>query len=397
MKFLNLLDRSFAPNLERSYQDDLAEEKVRVAWQTNLLCMLLYAGFGILDYWAAPSTLSTAHGIRACVLAVTIAVTALSVLRRAFFLTHYTAITTATYLTWGIGIELIIVLSDPRDLAWTTYYAGLILVSIALYTWTYLRSWAGCAVGVALVASYMYGAMAHQQMGARDQWHVLITNCFFLISANLVGLFSLHTRERFSRQAYLLKNALRHDLELQEEAKRQSDHLSQHDVLTALPNRLHFMRRLAQLVSATATGQGNAAVLFIDLDGFKPINDTQGHHAGDAVLVEIARRIRGCIRGSDICARMGGDEFVVALQVPADYATVLERMMHNLADAIAAPIAFEGRSLRVTASIGEAVYPRDGAGPEALLQAADQRMYKAKRAGKQAQETLAAVQQASKS
>jgi diguanylate cyclase (GGDEF)-like protein len=214
-------------------------------------------------------------------------------------------------------------------------------------------------------------------------WPLLVQNCFFLVVANLIGVVSLVMRERFSRQAFLLKNALAHDLKLEEEAKRQSQYQSEHDVLTGLPNRVRFLRRLDELLAAR---QGAAAVvvLFLDLDGFKPVNDRHGHAAGDHVLAVIAERIRGAIRGSDLAARLGGDEFVIAVPLAdANGALVARRMSAALRAAIAEPVEYQGHRLRVSASIGAALCPRDAGSAAELLHLADQNMYESKRHRKQ--------------
>jgi diguanylate cyclase (GGDEF)-like protein len=122
------------------------------------------------------------------------------------------------------------------------------------------------------------------------------------------------------------------------------------------------------------------AVLFLDLDGFKPVNDRHGHAAGDHVLAVIADRIRAAIRASDLAARLGGDEFVIAAPLAdANAELVVSRMSAALRAAIAEPVEFKGHRLRVSASIGAALCPRDAGGAEELVHLADQDMYDAKR------------------
>jgi diguanylate cyclase (GGDEF)-like protein len=186
-------------------------------------------------------------------------------------------------------------------------------------------------------------------------------------------------RERFSRRAFLLKNALARDLRVEEEARRQNAWLSEHDHLTGLPNRARFLRQLGERLSARHSG-ATVAVLFLDLDGFKPVNDRHGHAAGDHVLRCLAERLRGAIRVSDLVARLGGDEFVVALPLAdrRDTASV-ERVSASLRGVIAQPVEYKGKLLRVSASIGMAICPEGGCSAEELVHAADQSMYEAKR------------------
>jgi diguanylate cyclase (GGDEF)-like protein len=372
----------FSPALEEAYQADLAAEKVRVFHLAGFLCSLLYLCFGVLDLVAVPSNVTGAWTVRAIVVLATAAAMALAQLRPRFFLRRYTLFMCLVALCWGGGIEAIILLSRNTDVGWSTYYAGLILVSIALYAWTYLRPLHAALAGVVLVGSYAALALIGQHMVEGGHWVMLVQNCFFLVSANLVGVLALTMRERFSRQAFLLKNALKHDLRLEEEAKRQSQHLAEHDALTGLPNRVRFLRALEELLAAREKA-ASVAVLFLDLDDFKPVNDQYGHAAGDHVLAVVADRIRRAIRGSDLAARLGGDEFLIAMPL-AEFQgeLIIERVSANLRASIAEPINVNGRSVKVSATIGAATCAAEGISAEQLIRLADQRMYDAKRRGK---------------
>lgn len=151
------------------------------------------------------------------------------------------------------------------------------------------------------------------------------------------------------------------------------------DQLTRLPNRWLFLDRAEQsLRFAKRAGQGGPAVLFADLDRFKELNDRFGHAAGDATLREAAARFQASLRESDTVARIGGDEFGILLPM-ADGVEEATAVATKLEEALAAPWAFDGRAVRLGASIGIAVAPRDGSGLDALLAAADARMYAIKR------------------
>ncbi|GEM_PF-2149791 len=158
-------------------------------------------------------------------------------------------------------------------------------------------------------------------------------------------------------------------------------HLANYDALTGLPNRRLLHERVGRaLVQARRAGR-ILAVLFIDLDHFKPVNDTLGHEAGDALLKAVGSRLAGAVRESDVVARIGGDEFVVALTNLAherDAVVVVEK----LRAALAAPLELEGRSVRVAASIGVSLYPGDGTEIDVLIRKADDAMYRAKAAGR---------------
>jgi diguanylate cyclase (GGDEF)-like protein/PAS domain S-box-containing protein len=154
-----------------------------------------------------------------------------------------------------------------------------------------------------------------------------------------------------------------------------------HDALTKLPNRVMFGQRLEHALGQAMRHNRRLAVLFIDLDRFKVINDTMGHDVGDSVLREITRRLTDSLRASDTVARLGGDEFVVLLEELADpmYVTAVAQ---KLTSAIAQPVTLAGREYHVTASIGASTYPDDSADAQALLKNADIAMYRAKESGR---------------
>jgi diguanylate cyclase (GGDEF)-like protein/PAS domain S-box-containing protein len=154
-----------------------------------------------------------------------------------------------------------------------------------------------------------------------------------------------------------------------------------HDALTKLPNRVMFAQRLEHALSQAARHGRRLAVLFIDLDRFKVINDTMGHDIGDAVLREAARRLIECLRASDTVARLGGDEFVVLLEELSDPMYVTS-VASKLTQAIAQPVSLGGREYHVTASIGASTYPDDAADAQSLLKNADIAMYRAKEQGR---------------
>jgi diguanylate cyclase (GGDEF)-like protein len=153
------------------------------------------------------------------------------------------------------------------------------------------------------------------------------------------------------------------------------------DSLTGLPNRLLFLDRLSQHVVRCEREGARFALLFIDLDHFKNVNDTQGHSHGDVVLAEAARRLLRCVRASDTVARLGGDEFAVTLAELARPGEV-DRVVRKILASLAKPFVADGQQSYLGASIGVAVFPGDGAGAEELLRNADTAMYRAKANGR---------------
>jgi diguanylate cyclase (GGDEF)-like protein/PAS domain S-box-containing protein len=162
---------------------------------------------------------------------------------------------------------------------------------------------------------------------------------------------------------------------------RKIEYLASHDSLTNLPNREMFNQLLHFAIEAAERYRRQFAVLFIDLDRFKVINDSLGHEAGDALLVEIGNRLRQNLRSSDVVARLGGDEFVVILEHTAD-GQGIEAVTHSLLAALRRPLQLCGHECHTTASIGIATYPADGTDVQTLTKNADIAMYLAKEDGK---------------
>jgi diguanylate cyclase (GGDEF)-like protein len=179
----------------------------------------------------------------------------------------------------------------------------------------------------------------------------------------------------------LREEARERDL-LMEQLKEQEQHLrfmAQHDALTGLPNRLSMQQRLALAMELAKRNRKKLAVMLVDLNDFKRLNDSRGHLAGDHALAAIAARLRTSVRGSDTVARFGGDEFVVLageLDRPEDAGMIAEK----IADMVGAPLPVDGGTERVGCSIGIAVYPDDADSAEALLERADRAMYAVKSA-----------------
>lgn len=170
------------------------------------------------------------------------------------------------------------------------------------------------------------------------------------------------------------------DITARLQTEQQIERLAYQDLLTGLPNRALFDDRLRQALAHAQREGERVALLFLDLDDFKVINDSLGHTLGDGVLREVSRRLADCLRARDTAARLGGDEFIILLPQADDSASVA-LVAEKILDRLAAPIELQGQTLFVTASIGVSLFPADGQDPEALLRNADMAMYRAKEQG----------------
>lgn len=246
------------------------------------------------------------------------------------------------------------------------------------------RALAAGVMGVAIVGMHYTGmAAAHFPEGSlcgaalRDglspdslAWLLVVINVAVLGTAIGASVLDRLLHERTARLSASLQ-----------QANQQLTHLALHDALTGLPNRLQLVDYLQQLIAQAQRDNTCFAVLFIDLDGFKGVNDSFGHHVGDALLVRVATTLRQMIAPGDTVARLGGDEFLMAAAaVDANEATVLgQRLLARLGEAMKLE---DHDDVRVTASIGIALYPGDGRDADALMAHADAAMYCIKESGR---------------
>jgi diguanylate cyclase (GGDEF)-like protein len=191
------------------------------------------------------------------------------------------------------------------------------------------------------------------------------------------GGFNTKTLARAIRHA-LARQQLLVDLE---HARSREVQRATHDDLTGLPNRILFFDRLGQAIERSRRSVTRFAVVFVDLNGFKDVNDTDGHAAGDEILRQVAARLTSGVRASDTVARLGGDEFTVLYEgIPSREAA--QRLAQGIHEKFVQPMLIDGRPHSISISAGLALYPDDGGCPETLLQFADTAMYEEKRAAK---------------
>jgi diguanylate cyclase (GGDEF)-like protein len=220
------------------------------------------------------------------------------------------------------------------------------------------------------------GLSADEQLAAtrRDRdtylWRAFRSSLLVLLIVAVLGYMS---RQLALSRVHAVEEHIAHAERVQ--------YLAYHDDLTTLPNRSLFGKLLGQSVNQAHRYNRQLAVLFLDLDRFKHINDTLGHEAGDQLLQEVATRLKACLRDSDTVARLGGDEFVVLLPELDEYLYVAS-VAQKILSAIARPFVLLGHEFRVTASVGIGIYPQDGLDEQTLTKNADIAMYQAKEEGK---------------
>lgn len=241
---------------------------------------------------------------------------------------------------------------------------------------------AASVMGLAIVGMHYTGMAAAQfplgsvcgavGAGVDNGWLALLIVIVTLAVLSIALIISLLDM-RMELKTSVLENSLAR-------ANKELTHLVLHDNLTQLPNRILMEDRLDQAIQEADLESGRFAVMFMDLDGYKGVNDVFGHHTGDLLLVEVAQRIRERVSPHDTIARIGGDEFVLLAKVsePADAAGIAEKLVA----ALGSPFAIDGHELRVSVSIGVAMYPGNGRSQDDLLRNADAAMYHAKTQGR---------------
>jgi diguanylate cyclase (GGDEF)-like protein len=222
---------------------------------------------------------------------------------------------------------------------------------------------------------------AQQQAQQTYQNTFLFTLALGIAAIVLALLIARHTLRRARLRSQLIREQMG-ELERSRAALREE---ATHDPLTGLANRRLFYDRLHQAVRHAHRYGGKVGILYVDLDRFKDINDRLGHHVGDAVLTEVAKRLTTNIRDSDSVARLGGDEFVMLLEAVQGRQDCIAAA-HKIEQALNANTHFYGLDVEIAASIGHALYPDDGTDEDALIRAADAAMYRVKSGSESAQQ-----------
>ncbi|SFV18081.1 EAL domain-containing protein [Pseudoduganella namucuonensis] len=190
----------------------------------------------------------------------------------------------------------------------------------------------------------------------------------------------VHRQAMRSAGDWIIVSVVR-DISERKEAEQKLQHQAHHDPLTGLPNRTLFYQTLAHTLEHAGPRGWKVAVMFIDVDHFKNVNDTLGHAIGDELLAQFSQRLTACLRARDVVGRLGGDEFALILMVRDDH-EVVGHIADKICGALRAPFHLQGYEVTVTASVGITVYPDDAADPDLLIKYADTAMYQAKHAGR---------------
>ncbi len=332
-----------------------------------LVGMFVYILHGVLDRWfVSPDVVAHLWVARGTALCVPLVVLIFSL--TPWFARSSHLVLALVGLAAGVGL---IAMQTHLPLESAPYYYPMMVV-VTFYTYNFVGTRFIYALGVDLLMLLGYNVFFGALMGY--PLHVLLGHDFFIVSANLIGGSAGYLAERQRRLLFLRERML-------DEERRHHLDRSLHDGLTGLPNRDLLYDRIAQAISASQrTGQINCG-FFLDLDGFKQINDTLGHKVGDQVLREVGSRLVAAVRGVDTVARIGGDEFFVIARDIAGEADA-KALAIKLLDQISAPMQSIAPGLQTGASIGLCLFPYDGMTVADLIHRADVAMYRVKTSGK---------------
>jgi len=350
--------------LERRFRAFHAATHLVRARQAVLLAAGLFLLFAILDHLLFPQVAPSIFRVRLLVVAVLLVCYLL--LLRSGSGGHLQGVLATVYIAACIGLTCLFAILPAGGIQ--TYYVGMLLAVIWAFNVSGMlfrnAAWSSVVACVAYeILLYLYQPMPGGQV---------VGSLFFLGSTLLLCGWGGYVQERLFRHSFLQMLVI-------DRQRRENEAMARIDLLTGIGNRRCCLDHLRRHLAEKRRSKGRFAIFFVDLDAFKQVNDTYGHEAGDALLVETARRLLGLLRESDGVYRFGGDEFVVLLTNVHDRRDV-EVVAAKMVQALAEPVAYQGHRLRAGASVGIALYPEHGETVEELLHRADQAMYRAKSA-----------------
>lgn len=351
------------PKLERDYVQAMRRQTASVVRFGVLLVLLVFALFGTLDLVTASTPVGLSWPMRVAVFVITALLFGISF--TPLFERHRESFMLPFCLLLGTGMTIVLTAIPDGDV--DHYYAGYILIIVGAYTVLGLRFPNATLVSLILLGLYLtVEFLLHAHTGPRS-----LTNAAFVWSTLIIAAVGGYLYERQRRLAHYRLRVIEYE-------RARSEYSALHDPLTGLPNRRLLTERMHQAMARDKRFHTYAAVLFIDLDNFKPVNDNYGHAFGDRLLKCVAERLQEVVRDTDTVTRVGGDEFVVLLEdlMGPECARLLK---HRILHAFKAPFVIDGEELLVEMSVGCALDPVDARTPRELLAAADRAMYEMKK------------------
>jgi len=244
---------------------------------------------------------------------------------------------------------------------------------MSLLGWAFVSVFATAFILISITAGYIFISLTKEMLVSE-----LMVNLLFFVGAIVIGIASQMLRNRFLKEIFLLKESLAKALQEKTVESKNNAFLANHDVLTGLPNRRHVIELLEESLSIAKNHDKILSILFIDLNGFKQINDIHGHAIGDEVLKIVAKRLRFTVDSDDCLSRLGGDEFLIGVLLDKENLSDLDMIIARYEKAISKPMKVFEKNLSVGASIGIASYPAHGDSIDVLMNIADEKMHETK-------------------
>ncbi|MEE9446007.1 MAG: GGDEF domain-containing protein [Cocleimonas sp.] len=357
--------------LEDAFQSHIESE---ILFTSRIMCILgalLYASFIIADLYSISASLTEILLIRGLVAGSLIAGYFLTYSK--VFLKYYDQLVFIILISATVGIEAMIYLATPEEHAAKVYFVGLLLVIMTTFAWTFLKKSTSLIAVSFIIGSYAYLGF-HKGLVLSD----LLVNIYLLLSAVAIGFISQVIRNRHLRENFLLGQSLERAYKEKEEEAKGNEYLANHDGLTGLPNRRYMMELLDKSLTEAKEKNRVLAILFLDLNGFKQVNDVHGHAFGDEVLKTVASRLQRAIPQGDYLSRLGGDEYVISIMLNKENLSEIESLTEKFSSLISLPMIMEGERIKVGTSIGISAYPMDGNTIDSLMEIADHKMYQDK-------------------
>jgi len=361
---------------EEAFQSYISADRIRNSRSMCMLGAIIFLMFAVIDVFALTSALSEVLLIRGVVVAGLMLGFVLTY--QTYFDKYYDYIMSGIYLVVAVGVVVTIYLASAEDYASKIYLATLLIVIMTIFAWSYFKIRTSALLIATIISSYVFVAI-EKSVPSAHMW----INIAFIFGATSIGYFSQHIRDNYLRQNFFLQQSLEASIEEKTIEADKNAFIANHDALTGLPNRRYIIQLLDDMLITAKDKNKVMALMFLDLNGFKQVNDVYGHAAGDEVLRVVARRLESATRKGDQISRLGGDEFLVGLLMKEGTLNNLEKMAEKFVALISQDMSIEGEKIKIGASIGVAAYPIHGNTIDGLLEIADNQMYKAKHGRKE--------------
>lgn len=342
--------------------------------------ILLFLSFSLIDFWSNSFTPPEVFIARSLVVSCLLASYLMTFISK--FHRYMSIVMPSIIMIASIAIIYMIYKSFPNEPVYSIYFVSLVLMIMTLYSWTYIKFSSSLIISYALVAVYVYIERYTRSVEVILPTAELLANISIITSAIIIGVVARLMRDRVIYKNIQLQHSLSKALEAMTEEAKDNAHLANHDELTGLANRRYVTELLEKSLEFAKKKDKVLVIMFIDLNGFKQINDVYGHATGDDVLAIVARRLEFSVRKSDCLSRIGGDEYLIGLLIDKENYSEVESMAEKFSTIISEPMNVDGVRLQVGASVGIAAYPMHGDQIKTLMDIADSKMYQVKKGRK---------------